>query len=93
MHNRIRKFSQSGTLADDSYIWSERERYSKILDDLMRIKGYIPHLDLNIDWSHDLQSDGHYTFTITWWGVFVGRDVSLAKQPTGFSDGKLIIIK
>lgn len=93
MHDRIRRFTESGVLADDSYIWNQRENYIDLLEKKMRLAGYVPHLDLNPDWSTSLRDDRHYDFKITWYGVFVGSDVSMSDDPTAFSDGKLIRIR
>ena len=45
-NKKIKDFSISGTIADDSFIVGHRERIEKLLDVQMRDFGYVPHLDL-----------------------------------------------
>jgi len=71
-HKKIREFHIDGLIEDDSIIPKIRERYEKILIDIMRSKGYVPHLDIEPAFSLEYKGE-KYTFLLTIYGVFVGR--------------------
>ncbi|ASZ74912.1 hypothetical protein FDI69_gp098 [Rhodococcus phage Trina] len=93
MHDRIRLFSEEGIIADDKYFWRQKDNFIGLLEEKMRASGYVPHLDLSPEWSTSLRDDESYAFKISWGGVFVGKEISLSKDPTAYSDGKLIRIR
>ena len=71
-HKRIKEFHIDGIIDDDSSIPKIRGRYEKILVDMMRSNGYVPHLD--IDPAFSLKYEGEsYTFLLTIYGVYIGR--------------------
>lgn len=92
MHEEIKGFSEEGIIADDSIIISQKEHFQRILENKMRLYGYIPHLDLNVGWTTHKREDGPgYAFKITMYGIFVGEDKECEK--IGYSDGKIILIR
>lgn len=93
MHERIRRFSETGKIADDTHFWRIKETFIDLIEERMRGRGYVPHLDLNPGWTTERLEDGSYDFKITMYGVYVGKEISLAKEPTAYSDGKLLRIR
>ena len=48
MSRNIKKFGFDGVIFDDAHLVGKKEYYSKLLDDEMRNVGYVPVLDLDI---------------------------------------------
>lgn len=71
-HKKIREFHIDGLIEDDSAIPKIRERYEQILVDIMRSKGYVPHLDVEPAFSLEYEKE-KYKFLLTIYGVYVGR--------------------
>ena len=46
-HKKIKDFSLDGTIYDEADFLKLRNQYEQIIEEYMRIKGYIPHLDLD----------------------------------------------
>lgn len=73
-NKRIKDFSISGTLADDSFIVGHRERIEKLLDVQMRDFGYVPHLDLDTQYYLQYnEKNNTYEFECLSFGVYVGK--------------------
>jgi hypothetical protein len=71
-HRKIKDFSIDGQIYDDADFPRLREQYMIIVEEYMRIKGYIPHLDLDPIFSTSYT--GHsYEFKITWYGIYLGK--------------------
>ena len=77
MHERIRRFSESGVMKDSSNWQQVQDTQRNMLEDRMRSMGYIPHLDCDVHWTpcYDEEQD-HFEFKISMYGVFVGRKQS-----------------
>jgi hypothetical protein len=71
-HRKIREFHIDGLIEDDSAIPKIRERYENILIDIIRSKGYVPHLDIEPAFSLEYDQE-KYKFLLTIYGVYVGR--------------------
>lgn len=71
-HKKIKEFHIDGIIDDDSGIPKIRERYEKILVDMMRSNGYVPHLDVEPAFSLKYEQE-RYTFLLTIYGVYIGR--------------------
>ena len=71
-HKRIKEFHIDGVIEDDAVIPQIRERYEKILIDMMRSNGYVPHLDIEPAFSLEYQEE-KYKFLLTIYGVYVGK--------------------
>ena len=65
-------FSIDGEFDDDSKLLATRERFEKYLVDMMRSRGYVPHLDIEPAFSLEYK-DNKYTFLLSIYGVFVGK--------------------
>ena len=71
-HKKIKDFSLDGQIYDESHIMRLRTEYSIIMDHYMRLKGYVPHLDLDTCFS--VSYNGHsFDFKITTYGVYIGK--------------------
>ena len=86
-HKRIKEFHIDGIIDDDANIPKIRERYESILIDMMRSNGYVPHLDVDPDFSLEYDSE-KFKFLLTIYGVFVGK--SRAKCYLAVSGNNLI---
>lgn len=75
MHERVRAFSNEGIIKDDANFAKHKDQMRILLEDRMREEGVIPDLDKGLHWSTVyVQSERHYKFKITMFGVFVGRE-------------------
>lgn len=84
MKRNIKKFGFDGVIGDDSKLAGKKEYYTKILEDQMRTSGYVPVLDLDIQFfiSYNLDNDT-YNFSIHIYGMYVGK--KKAQKIIGFS--------
>ena len=73
-NKRIKDFSLEGEIANDSFIFGHREKMEKLMDSHMRNLGYVPHLDLDSQYSisYNLERET-FDFHITVYGVYVGK--------------------
>lgn len=71
-HKKIKEFHIDGLIEDDAAIPKIRERYERILVDMMRSNGYVPHLDVDPAFSLEYKED-KYSFLLTIYGVYIGR--------------------
>lgn len=87
LHMDIKRFTEEGFLRDDCDIIRLKDTLTKSLEEKMRSFGYIPHLDLNVEWSTSYsEKDKRYEFKISWYGIEVGVERSWSE--IGFSEGK-----
>lgn len=71
-HRKIKLFSIDGQIYDDADFPRLREQYQVLIEEYMRIKGYVPHLDL--DSAFSTSYNGHsFEFKITWYGIYLGK--------------------
>lgn len=78
-----------GQIHDDSAIPRLRKQYEHIIEEDMRSQGYVPILDLDIQFSLDYEeSSDIYNFDIVLYGIYVGKKKSY--QYEGFSGQALI---
>lgn len=89
MNKKLKSFGMQGQIHDDSAIPRLRKQYENLIEDDMRIQGYVPILDLDIQFSlsYDEQNDT-YDFDIVIYGVYVGKKKSFLYE--GFSGQSLI---
>lgn len=91
-HLDIKKFSHEGNFRDDSGIIRTKDNFTRLLEDQMRDEGYIPHLDLNVNWSTWwVEEKKCFGFKISMYGVEVGAERSWSE--IGYSEGKTYPIK
>lgn len=78
-----------GQIHDDSAIPRLRKQYEHMIEDDMRTQGYVPILDLDIQFSLDYDEiNDIYNFDIVLYGIYVGKKKSYLYE--GFSGQTLI---
>jgi len=76
-HKSIKKFNLNGVIHDESGIGRLREEYTRLLFSEMRLSGYVPRLDIDIDFTIDYNEIKQYfEFEISIYGIFTGRKQS-----------------
>lgn len=89
MRKNIHNFTISGIIRDDSQIIKSREHYERLLIQQMRDGGYVPILDMLPQFTLKyVEKNNNYAFTLTMFGVFVGKKKS--KDIEGFSGQEFI---
>jgi hypothetical protein len=82
-------FTLSGIIADDGSVSRMKEEYARLLKTEMVLTGYVPRLDIDIDWTLDYNHQKqYYEFEISMYGVYLGKSKS---QWTSGIDGTKII--
>ncbi len=88
-HKPIKMFTLDGIITDDSAIGRLKQEYVRLLKAEMVLTGYVPRLDIDIDWTLDYNHQRqHYQFEISMYGVYLGKSKS---QWISGIDGTLII--
>lgn len=71
-HKKIHNFCFEGVINDDKDIIRLRATYEAIAEEYMRVRGYIPHLDLDPMFTIEYTTAG-YNFKYTRYGIYVGK--------------------
>jgi hypothetical protein len=89
MNKKLKSFGMQGQIHDDAAIPRLRLEYERLIESDMREQGYVPILDLDIQFSllYDEEQD-QYEFDIVVYGVYVGK--KKAHLYEGFSGQSLI---
>lgn len=89
MNKKLKSFGMQGQIHDDSAIPRLRAHYEQLIESDMREQGYVPILDLDIQFSL-LYDEGKdlYEFDIVVYGVYVGK--KKAHLYEGFSGQNLV---
>jgi len=89
MNKKLKSFGMQGQIHDDAAIPRLRLQYERLIESDMREQGYVPILDLDIQFSllYDEEQD-LYEFDIVVYGVYVGK--KKAHLYEGFSGQSLI---
>jgi predicted nucleotidyltransferase len=89
MNKKLKSFGMQGQIHDDSAIPRLRSQYEQLIESDMREQGYVPILDLDIQFSllYDEIND-IYDFDIVVYGVYVGK--KKAHLYEGFSGQNLV---
>lgn len=89
MNKKLKSFGMQGQIHDDSAIPRLRKQYEHMIEDDMRIQGYVPILDLDIQFSLEYdESADIYNFDIVLYGIYVGKKKAFLYE--GFSGQTLI---
>jgi len=73
-HKAIKRFNLSGIIHDESAIERLRAEYKRLIILEMRLNGYVPRLDIDIDFTIDYNENKKYfEFEISIHGVYTGR--------------------
>jgi hypothetical protein len=89
MNKKLKSFGMQGQIHDDAAIPRLRLEYERLIESDMREQGYVPILDLDIQFSllYDEEQD-QYEFDIVVYGVYVGK--KKAHLYEGFSGQSLV---
>lgn len=89
MNKKLKSFGMQGQIHDDAAIPRLRIEYQRLIESDMREQGYVPILDLDVQFSlsYDQQND-LYEFDIIVYGVYVGKKKSHLFE--GFSGQNLV---
>lgn len=84
LKKNIKSFLMSGVIKDETVIGKYRENYERLLLQDMRVKGYVPVLDLEPQFSIKYnESKDNFSFFLEIFGVYVGK--RKAHEIEGFS--------
>ena len=73
-HKPIKRFGFEGIIHDDSGLWRLRQAYINLIDTQMRIAGYVPRVDIPVDFTIEYNHDKKYfEFEISVYAVYVGK--------------------
>jgi hypothetical protein len=73
-HKPIKKFSLDGSIYDDSGLWRLRIEYTRLILSEMRIKGYVPRIDINPDFTIEyVEKAKLFKFELSLYGIYVGK--------------------
>ena len=89
MNKKLKSFGMQGQIHDDAAIPRLRLEYERLIESDMREQGYVPILDLDIQFSllYD-EEQNKYEFDLVMYGVYVGK--KKAHLYEGFSGQSLI---
>lgn len=76
-HKPIKKFNISGIIHDESAIGRLRGEYVRLLVSEMRLSGYVPRIDIEVDFTIDYNIKKEiFEFELTVHGIYIGRKQS-----------------
>jgi hypothetical protein len=88
-HKPIKMFSLDGIIIDDTSIGRLKQEYIRLLKSEMVLTGYVPRLDIDIDWTLDYNHQKqYYQFEISMYGVYIGK--SKSQWTTGIDGTKIV---
>jgi hypothetical protein len=83
-NRNIKKFNISGVIKGDEDIQGTRKKFEQFLVKEMRLKGYVPVLDMEPQFSlHYYEHKDQFGFDIIIFGIYLGK--LKAKEIEGFS--------
>ncbi len=87
MHDDIKRFTQEGFYRDDCDLIRIKDLWTRTIEDMMRVEGYIPNIDINVQWTQWYIEDKKcYGFKISMYGIYVGEE---SWEKVAASDGKI----
>ncbi len=73
-HKPIKRFGFGGIISDDSNLWRLRQEYEKLILSQMKMSGYVPRLDIPVDFTIEYNYKSKYFyFEISIYGIHVGK--------------------
>ena len=89
-HRKIKRFGMDGKVQSSTAFARVQGMYIKLIEDQMREEGYVPRLDLGMEWTTTRQKS-HYEFEISLYGSYVGRKTAWVID--GIDNGRPISIR
>lgn len=91
-HKPIKRFNLDGSIKDDSFLPRLRGEYLKLLETEMRLKGYVPRLDINPDFTIEYNyAREYFEFELSIYGIYLGKKKS--QWVLGVDETKLIYME
>tara|TARA_B110000977_G_scaffold54649_1_gene74477 strand:- start:7324 stop:7650 length:327 start_codon:yes stop_codon:yes gene_type:complete len=73
-HKPIKKFGLSGIIHDDAHIVRLKAEYVRLLWTSMKLSGYVPRLDIDLNFTTSYNEDARYfEFELSVYGIYVGK--------------------
>src|SRR5512137_2691046 len=73
-HKPIKRFSLDGVIHSDSLIGRLKDEYVRLLNSEMRIAGYVPRLDIDIDFTIQYNEKAEtFNFELSVYGIYIGK--------------------
>jgi hypothetical protein len=73
-HRPIKRFGFDGIIHSDSGLWRLRVEYTRLILTQMKIAGYVPRVDIPVDFTIEYNEDKNYfEFQISVYGIYVGK--------------------
>jgi hypothetical protein len=78
MHKKIKKYTHSGFIRDDSDFIRLRSELERLMEQEMRDEGYVPIYELGSFWTTQREPmDKRYTFKLTMYASYAGKTKAL----------------
>jgi hypothetical protein len=89
-NRNIKKFNISGVIKGDENIQSTRKKFEYFLLKEMRLKGYVPVLDMEPQFSlHYYENKDQFGFELIIFGIYLGK--AKAREIEGFSGQSFMV--
>ena len=90
-HKPLKRFGLNGSIYSDSALIRLKQEYIDLLNTEMKLMGYVPRLDIDIDFTIEYNRQKHYfEFELSIYGIFVGK--KKAKWITGIHGTRVVLI-
>ena len=91
-HKPIKRFGFNGKIDSDSHIARLKQKYEEIILTQMKLSGYVPRVDIDIDFTLEYNHSAEYfEFEISIYGVYVGKKKS--KWITGIDKTTVLYLR
>lgn len=91
-HKSIKRFGLDGSIKDDHLLPRLKSEYLRLLDTEMRLKGYVPRLDINPDFTIQYNyAREYFEFELSVYGIYLGKKKS--QWVLGVDETKLIYME
>ena len=89
-HRTIKRFGMDGKVQSSTAFSKVQEMYINLLEEKMRDQGYVPRLDIGMEWT-TTRRKSHSDFEISLYGSYVGRKTAWVID--GIDNGRPISIR
>jgi hypothetical protein len=74
MHRPIKKWTHDGFIRDDADFPRLRREFERLIEQSMRLEGYLPVYELDSEWSTAYEPDEkRYSFKISMYAAYAGK--------------------